>query len=190
MAARLLHVDMLAGGEGQDRRRRMPVVGRGDDDRVERRVFQGLAEILQPLRSAALKSGDARHRFRDGAAVHVADIGHLRVLQVREGSRPAPGRGCSPRRPRPGAVRWRPDAKRKSSPPRTPKPMPPQLPAFKNSRRLHDLIIFLAPDSGGVRESSGRGRHRRHCDPAARYGPFFFGRTPRSWRTCSRPDRP
>ena len=49
VAARLLHVDVLAGLAGPDRQQRVPVVAGGDGDRVEVLVFQGLADVLEAL---------------------------------------------------------------------------------------------------------------------------------------------
>src|SRR5207249_2063647 len=46
VAGRLFHVDVLAGLAGPDRGQRVPVVGRGHDDRVEGLVLQDPAQVL------------------------------------------------------------------------------------------------------------------------------------------------
>ena len=46
VAARLLDVDVLAGLAGPDRHQRVPVVGRGDRDGVDRLVLQHAADVL------------------------------------------------------------------------------------------------------------------------------------------------
>ena len=42
---RLFDIDVLAGVAGQNRRGRMPMVGRGDDDGIDRLVVEDFAEI-------------------------------------------------------------------------------------------------------------------------------------------------
>ena len=52
VAVGLLDVDVLAGLAGVDRRQGVPVVGRADDEGIERFVFQCLAKVLDGDRAA------------------------------------------------------------------------------------------------------------------------------------------
>src|ERR1700676_5075187 len=45
VAARFLDVNVLAGPRSEDRRRSVPVVGRGDHERIDGRVVEYLAEV-------------------------------------------------------------------------------------------------------------------------------------------------
>ena len=94
VAARLLHVHVLAGLAGPDRDQRVPVVAGGHRDRVEVLVFQGLADVL--VRTWALMPlllFDARHALGEQPAVGI-DQGHdLHPGDRRVGADIAPGRG-------------------------------------------------------------------------------------------------
>src|SRR5438445_686400 len=60
VAARLLHVDMLAGRHREDGGGRMPVVGSRDDERVDRFVVERATEIGEALHRAALRLAHRR----------------------------------------------------------------------------------------------------------------------------------
>ena len=80
VAERLLHVDVLAGLGGQDRHQRVPVVGGGDRDRVDRLVVEQPAEVLLALRGQGLVArllGERGERAIEHLLVGVADGGDL-----------------------------------------------------------------------------------------------------------------
>src|SRR5690242_2214666 len=82
--ARFLHVDVLAGLHGQQRRRRVPVVGRGDHQGVHGLVLERFAEIAQPSRRLALHASHVRHRLGEDLGVDIADVGYGGVRRPRE----------------------------------------------------------------------------------------------------------
>ncbi len=71
---RLLAVDVLAGPAGHDRLQRVPVVGRGDQHRVDIRLIEDLAEVTVRGRLAAeqLRVGLLHRGLRDIA--HGGDL--------------------------------------------------------------------------------------------------------------------
>ena len=80
VAARLLDVDMLPGVAGEDRRRRMPVVRRGDDDPIDLLIFEQFAEIRVATRGFA-------HRllaFRQPATMHFGQRDHGNIIELAE----------------------------------------------------------------------------------------------------------
>ena len=85
VAARLLDIDVLAGGAGQDGRRGVPVVAGGDDQDVDVLVVEDPAKIGDGLGSAAVDLANAARRGLHPAAIDVADISDLDVLQPLEG---------------------------------------------------------------------------------------------------------
>src|SRR5213080_2681377 len=77
--ARLLHVDVFPRLHGEQRGRRMPVVGRRDDERVHVLVPERLAEVTQPLGSFALDARDGGDALGEHQRIDVADVGHFGV---------------------------------------------------------------------------------------------------------------
>src|SRR6266566_4405518 len=79
MTARFLDIDVFAGRAGQNRSRRMPMVGNSDGDSVHVFVLEDAPKIFYSLRFAFLlfeREGDA---VVNGPAVHVADVGDFDV---------------------------------------------------------------------------------------------------------------
>ncbi len=88
MAARLLDVDVLAGLAGEDGERRVPVVWRGDGDRVHVLVVEDLAEVLDALRrllGLVLLLGDGVEGALKAPVVHVTQVGDLDLGQAEAG---------------------------------------------------------------------------------------------------------
>src|SRR5262249_37527134 len=83
--ARLLDVDVLARGAGEDGGRGVPVVGGGDEDRVDRPVGQHAAQVPGGLRPAARRPLDRLGGGVHAVAVRVADPGNLHVLAGEQG---------------------------------------------------------------------------------------------------------
>src|SRR5262249_3987343 len=87
VAARLLDVDVLVGGARQDRRRRVPVVARRDDEDVHRLVIEHFAVVLHGLRS--LLAGDLADLvggLAGAVLVRVAAVGDFHVGLPGEGA--------------------------------------------------------------------------------------------------------
>src|SRR5205823_6484922 len=84
---RLFHVDMLAGLHGEQRRRRVPMVGRGDHERVHVFVLERLAEVAQAFGSFALSAGDGGDALGEHQRIDVAHVGHFGVGRPGEGAR-------------------------------------------------------------------------------------------------------
>jgi hypothetical protein len=80
---RLLDVNVLAGLTGQERDVRVPVVGCGDDYRVDGFVVQDAPEILHSLGSPLLGLLDVGARFAQDLIVEVAEGLDLRALANR-----------------------------------------------------------------------------------------------------------
>ena len=83
LAAGLFHIDVLAGLHGEQRRRRVPEVRRGDEDGVERLVVEEGAEILHALAGRALLVGDRFHAAFEPLRIHLGEIGDLDVGHLR-----------------------------------------------------------------------------------------------------------
>ena len=100
VADRLLDVDVLAGQNGVDRGQGMPVVGRGDDDRVEVLAVEHRPIVAGGLGRIALLLLDPLGRFAGMTVVDVGDGDELRLRSEAGTSREAvlPG---SPRRSMP-----------------------------------------------------------------------------------------
>ena len=81
--ARLLHVNVLARLAGPDGLQCMPVVGRGDGDGVDGLVVQELAHILEALR-----------RFLPAGFHALYEIGHVRLVDIRNGHQLHVGQSC------------------------------------------------------------------------------------------------
>src|SRR5207248_5634358 len=79
VSARLLHVDVFPRLHGEQRGRRVPVVGRRDDERVHVLVLERLAEVTQPLGSFALDARDGGDALGEHQRIDVADVGHFGV---------------------------------------------------------------------------------------------------------------
>ena len=71
---RLLDVDVLARLAAPNRRQAVPVVGRGNHDRIDRLVVEGLAEVLDAHRIFAALGGDSFQRGGKKSAIDVADV--------------------------------------------------------------------------------------------------------------------
>ena len=84
MAGGLLDVDVLAGVARQDGGRGVPVVGGGDDDRVDGLVVENFAQVLRLLRRIALHLVHVVVRLAHAALVHVAHPGHLHAGEIDE----------------------------------------------------------------------------------------------------------
>ena len=84
VAARLLHVDVLARLGRQDRHRGVPVVRRRDQQRVHVLVFQHAAEVGLLLRGPALRLLGDRGGGREIAAIRVDHVLELDAGQRRE----------------------------------------------------------------------------------------------------------
>ena len=84
VAARLLHVDVLARLGREDRHRGVPVVRRRDQQRVHVLVFQHAAEIGLLLRCPALRLLGDRGGGREIAAIRVDHVLELDAGQRRE----------------------------------------------------------------------------------------------------------
>ena len=99
VAARFLQIDMLAGGQGQDGHRRVPMVRRRDGHRVQRLVFQRLAEVLErpsaPSSAASWRSlcpwrwpGRPRRRYKPSrrpASWSGIDVGQAAAVGADDG---------------------------------------------------------------------------------------------------------
>ena len=73
MADRLLDIDILAGHHGVDRRQCVPVIGRGNDDRVDVFAVKHVTEIARGLGRVALRFLDAIGRSRGVPVIDVSD---------------------------------------------------------------------------------------------------------------------
>src|SRR5207244_12153451 len=82
VAHRLLDVDVLARLHRPDGEQRMPVVGRGNRDRVEVLVLQGLADVLHAGRLVAAFS-DLLPAGLEQAGVGVDQVSNLHALQAK-----------------------------------------------------------------------------------------------------------
>src|ERR1035437_7058595 len=82
VTARLLKIDMLAGAQGQDRHRRVPMVRRGDGRGIQGFVLQRLPEVLESVRLRFLLLRGGLYSRGDGAVVHIADIRDLDARQA------------------------------------------------------------------------------------------------------------
>ncbi len=92
VAARLFHVDVLAGLAAPDRQQRVPVVGAGDGNGVQVLVFQGLAEVLHARGPVAGTFLDALDRGGEERAVGIDQVGDFHPLHfgILANMRPAP----------------------------------------------------------------------------------------------------
>ena len=85
VAGRLLDVDVLACLTTEDGQRAVPVVGRGNDDGINRGFLQELSVILDELDLlAALPLAVVFAPGIAGGRVHVADVGNLAVVTFQE----------------------------------------------------------------------------------------------------------
>ena len=100
---RLLDVDVLAGVEGIDGDRRVPVVRRRDDHGVQPGHLQQLAMVAEQLRSRR-----QRLALFGARAIDVADRGQRRLVQFLEvGQQQVAARAAADQRDR-TCGRWRP----------------------------------------------------------------------------------
>ncbi len=81
VAAGLFDVDMLAGVHGQDRRRRVPMIGSGDHNRIERLIVQDTPKVADALWGLFLDFRDGIDRFGDIAHIDITDIRHFHAGQ-------------------------------------------------------------------------------------------------------------
>ena len=79
VAAGLFYIDMFAGGTGEDRRRRMPMIRGGDRNRVNVPILKHLAQVGNAFGLARLFFEDSLDSLLGRAAVHVANVSNLRV---------------------------------------------------------------------------------------------------------------
>jgi len=79
VAARLLDVDVLARLQAEQGRRRVSVVGCGDDQRIEGRIVQGPPEVRDARRAVLLARAHRGDGLLDGTGIHVADPRHVRT---------------------------------------------------------------------------------------------------------------
>src|SRR5262249_21194375 len=77
VAARLLDVDVLAGGAGQDRGRGVPVVAGRNDQRLDPPGVEDAAEVGDGLRRLALDLTGLLGGLGGAVLVGVADVGDL-----------------------------------------------------------------------------------------------------------------
>ena len=103
---RLLHVDVLAGVEGVDRDRRVPVVRRRDDHRVQPGHLQQLAMVAEQFRARR-----ERLALFGARAIDVADRGQRRLVQfLKVGQQQVSARAAADERER-TCGRWRPSTR-------------------------------------------------------------------------------
>src|SRR5262249_36468943 len=81
---RLLDVDVLAGLAGPDRRQRVPVVRRRDDERVNVLLFEDLADVLLGLRRPLLLVLDDLDGGGQDAGIGIDDAGDLSAVKAAE----------------------------------------------------------------------------------------------------------
>ncbi|GAC1648325.1 MAG: hypothetical protein NVS4B3_03740 [Gemmatimonadaceae bacterium] len=79
MAAWFLDVDVFPGIQGKDCRWRMPVVGGGDDERVDGAVLKRMAKVIDRPRDTGLYSADGRQCLREHAGIYVTQISNFGV---------------------------------------------------------------------------------------------------------------
>ena len=79
VAGRLLDVDVLAGLAGPDRAQGVPVVGRGDHQRVDALVVEHAPEVLDGLGPLAAQRLDLGGPAGEQARVDVGQVGDLDV---------------------------------------------------------------------------------------------------------------
>ena len=72
----LFDIDVFAGVHGQDRGGRVPVVRRGDDDRIDRFVIENFPQVRH--RPAGLNA-ELLNRILPAAFVHIANVSQLDV---------------------------------------------------------------------------------------------------------------
>ena len=89
VAARLLDVDVLAGGAGQDRGRRVPVVAGGDDEDVDGLVVEDAAKIGDHPRRAVADLLHRRGRPLRPSLIEIANISDLDPRLALKGCRQA-----------------------------------------------------------------------------------------------------
>ena len=80
MAAGLLDVDVLAGLQSQEGGRRVPVIRRGNHQRVHVLIVEDAAEVRHAFGRLRLRPLDLVDGFDapfPGAAIDVADVGYL-----------------------------------------------------------------------------------------------------------------
>lgn len=82
----LFDVHVLAGLHRQDRDQRVPVVGRGGRDAVDGGIIEGLAEVLDELRLAALLCGDFFLPLAADGLVDITDVTDLDVVASNKGT--------------------------------------------------------------------------------------------------------
>ena len=82
MAARFFNVHVLARLTGPNRQQRVPMVRRGNRNRVEALVVERLAEVLHAAGRCAAVPFDGLGHHGEQAAVGVGQIGDLDVLQA------------------------------------------------------------------------------------------------------------
>src|SRR5207247_1107026 len=86
VAGGLLDVNIFPRLAGPNGHEGMPVVGRGDRDRVERLVLQGLADVLNTLGRREVLAGERAQVLGVGAGVGVDEVGDLHVLHAGPGT--------------------------------------------------------------------------------------------------------
>ena len=82
--AGFLHVDVFARGNAEDRGGGVPMIRRGDGDRVNGAIFESLAEIAERGRTLEALFLDRRSSRSGFRIVHIADMGNLHVGEFGE----------------------------------------------------------------------------------------------------------
>jgi hypothetical protein len=81
---RLLHINVLARLAGEDRPERVPVIGRGVDQRVHSLVLQHSAKVLRGLGRPPLRLLHYSSRGLEAARVSIGQVGNFYILSGRE----------------------------------------------------------------------------------------------------------
>ena len=157
----LLQVDVLAGLQGQDRRRRVPVVGGGDHEGVDRGVVQDGADVHDALRGLLLGLERRLDALGQGPLLHVADERHLGFgltgEDLRQGRAPAVG---AHHRHDDAVARCRaPGPRPRARPGATPRPTPVTAALLTNSRRVLWPIFHLRSCGAAYGRVTGESIH-------------------------------
>src|SRR5581483_4802715 len=79
MAARFLDVNMFAGGTGQNRRGRMPVVARGDHQRIDCLIIKNATEVSNGSGELASHLANGLRSLREAPLIYIANVGNRHV---------------------------------------------------------------------------------------------------------------
>ena len=84
LAAGLFDIDVLAGLQRQDGHGRVPEVRRGDENGIDRFVFEDLAEVLHALAGRGLLVGHHLQPFVETTRVRLREVGDLHIRQCEQ----------------------------------------------------------------------------------------------------------